>query len=84
MAERVFEPVGTTVAQITLDPAVNLVPRRLDHLHTPFQRRFGRHAIADMGHAGGVGFGELERVKFVIVPGPQIGAVALLRGQFSP
>ena len=76
MAKRIFEPVGPAVAQVTFGPA-DAAAGFLDGANPTLERFRRRHPIGDMADAGRMVTGELQRVKFVVVPGAQVGAIAV-------
>mgnify|MGYP003113481633 CR=1 FL=1 len=64
-------------------PAEGLVIGRLDRRDAPQQRRLRLRAIGDMADTRGVVPRQLQRMVFVIVPSPQVGALRVFFGQFQ-
>jgi hypothetical protein len=70
------------VPKITIDPPYTAT-HFLDNGDTPFQRLFRRGAIAYMTYASGIGSGQFEGMKLIVIPGPKIhtGFVTVRFGQ---
>ena len=84
VAERIGDAIGTAMAEIAVDPADGAEIRRLDGGNAAIKRFRRGTAIADMADAGRVVARQLQRVELVIVPGAQIGAVAVNGAELEP
>ena len=70
------ECIGGPVAQVALGPAL-AVAGLVDHAGTMLQRLGAGGAVGEVAEACGLGFGELQRVVLVVVPGAQVDRLAL-------
>ena len=77
VTERVRKPESAAMPLVTLNPTDGSVITGLDSLNTPCQCSLGRHPVANVPNTRGVMARQLETMKLVILPSPQIRTVTV-------